>query len=231
MAAQPDRFMTARTQGRIAGIVYLGVVLTGIFTLAYAPGVLIVDDDPAATASALSANLGLFRAASYAAVAMCAFYLALPVALSRFLSIYGKTSARLMILFVAASIPLMLLATSSHFELAELAATGAATSEAVEARMAAHDRYMAMASIFWGLWLAPLGWLILKSGAAPRALGVLLILGCFGYLANYFGPILYDGYRDLPFREWISRPGSIGEIGTCLWLLIMGARGSPGARS
>ena len=217
--------MSVKAQGRIAGLVYLGVVLTGVFTLAYAPGILFADDDPAATASAISANRGLFRAANAAALAMSAFYLALPFALSRFLSAYGKISARLMILFVVASIPLMLLATREHFDLAGLAAAGPAAPEAVGARLAAHDRYMDMASIFWGLWLAPLGWLVLKSGAIPRVLGVLLILGCFGYLANYFGPILHEGYRDLPYRKWISRPGSIGEIGTCLWLLIMGARG------
>lgn len=82
---------------------------------------------------------------------------------------------------------------------------------------------MDIASIFWGLWLAPLGWLILKSGAVPRVLGVLLLLGCIGYLANYFGPILYAGYDDLPFQSYISKPGSIGEIGTCLRLCVMGA--------
>jgi hypothetical protein len=216
--------VSAKSQGRVAGLVYFGLVLTGIFTLAYAPGRLFVDGDPAATAAALSANAGLFDAANYAALAMSAFFLALPFALSRFLSVYGRNAARLMIVFVAASIPLSLLAIAQHFQLAAIVADGAAAPDAVEAHIAAYDRWMRMASIFWGLWLAPLGWLILKSGAIPRVLGVLLILGCFGYLAGYFGPILYDGYGDLPFRRWISKPGSFGEIGTCLWLLIMGAR-------
>lgn len=214
--------MSVKAQGRIAGLVYLGVVLTGIFTLAYATGILIFDDDPVRTIEAVSANPVLFRAMIFAILAMCGFYLALPFALAGFLSVYGKISARLMIVFVAASIPLMLLAVSSYFDLESMtAATGAA---AVSARLALYDQSMHMASIFWGLWLAPLGWLILKSGAIPRVLGVLLILGCLGYLANYFGPILYDGYKTLPYREWISRPGSLGEIGTCLWLLVMGAR-------
>jgi hypothetical protein len=54
----------------------------------------------------------------------------------------------------------------------------------------------------------------------------LLILGGFGYLVGDFGPILFVGYAELPFRNLISIPGSVGEIGTCLWLLVMGARGS-----
>lgn len=84
---------------------------------------------------------------------------------------------------------------------------------------------MDVASIFWGLWLAPLGWLVLKSGAIPRVLGVVLILGGVEYLADYFGPMLDDGYRASMMRELLSWTSSIGEIGTCLWLCVMGARG------
>jgi len=212
-------------QGRLAGLVYLGVVLTGIFTLGYAPGRLMVSDDPAAIAATLSSNTALFRAANIAALLMIGFFLALPFALSRFLAAYGKSAALLMILFVAASVPLSLLAVAQHFNLASMTAAGNADPHAVAALVGAYDRWMGLASIFWGLWLAPLGWLILKSGVAPRVLGLLLILGCLGYLIKYFGPLLYDGYADIPFRRLISLPGSVGEIGLCIWLLIVGARG------
>lgn len=216
--------MSVRTQGRIAGLVYLGVVITGIFTLAYAPGKLIVEGDPGATAAAMAENIGLFRAANVAALAMCAFFLALPFALARFLSPYGKTAARLMILFVAASIPFSLLAVAQHFELARLVASDAAAAEAVDLRHAAYGEWMGVASIFWGLWLAPLGWLILKSGAIPRIIGVFLVLGCIEYLAEYFGPLMSDLYTGSLLQEMLSWTSSIGEIGTCLWLLVMGAR-------
>jgi FtsH-binding integral membrane protein len=218
--------MSVRNEGRVAGVIYLGVVLTGIFTLAFAPGRLIVDGDPAATAAAMAENIDLFRDANVAALAMCGFFLALPFALARFLSPYGKTAARLMILFVAASIPFSLLAIAQHYALEGLVADGVATAAETASRLAAYDKWMDMASIFWGLWLAPLGFLILKSGAIPRFLGVLLFFGFLGYLANYFGPLVHDGFTDLPFRGYVSKAGSIGEIGTCLWLCVMGARGA-----
>lgn len=217
--------MSVRMQGRIAGLVYLGVVLTGMFTLAYVPGRLMASDDPAAIAESLSSNAALFSAANAAALAMVGFFLALPFALAGFLAAYGKRAAILMILFVAASVPFSLAAILQHFELASLTAGGNADLKAVAALVDGYDRWMNLASIFWGLWLAPLGWLILKSGAVPRALGVLLILGCLGYLIKYFGPLLYDGYGEIPFRRLISLPGSVGEIGLCIWLLIAGARG------
>lgn len=213
---------SAATSGRIAGLVYLGVVLTGIFTLAYVPSRLPTDSGAAA---AIAANETLFRSGVYAGFAMCAFFMALPIALARFLSVHGKNAARLMIAFVAASIPLTLVALGHKLEILGLISDRAADPALISDRFALHDRWMDLASIFWGLWLAPLGWLILKSGAIPRAFGVLLMLGCAGYLANYFGPTILNGYDDLAFRDLISLPGSIGEIGACLWLLTMGARG------
>lgn len=217
--------MSVRVEGRVAGLVYLGVVLTGIFTLAYAASQLFGSDDPAATAATLSANLGLLKASNIAFIAMCAFFLALPFALARFLAPYGRTSSRLMIVFVAASIPFSLLAIMQHFELASLAGRGELSSAAVEAGLDAYDKWIGVASVFWGLWLAPLGWLVLKSGAIPRLIGVFLILGCIEYLAEYFGPMINVAYKDSLLREMLSWTSSIGEIGTCLWLLVMGARG------
>jgi hypothetical protein len=211
-------------QGRFAGLVYLGVVLTGIFTLAYVPGLLMASENPATIARSLSSNAALFGAANVAALAMTGFFLALPFALSAFLAAHGKRAAILMTLIVAASIPFSLAAILQHFELASMTAGGKADLQRVAELVGAYDRWMGLASIFWGLWLAPLGWLILKSGAVPRALGALLILGCLGYLIKYFGPLLYVGYDDIPFRRLISLPGSIGEIGLCIWLLIVGAR-------
>ena len=45
-----------------------------------------------------------------------------------------------------------------------------------------HEYGVFIASIFCGLWLLPLGYLVFKSGYIPRILGVLLMIGCFGYL-------------------------------------------------
>jgi hypothetical protein len=32
------------------------------------------------------------------------------------------------------------------------------------------------------------------------------------------------GYETTPTADYIHIPGAIGELGTCLWLLIMGAK-------
>jgi hypothetical protein len=63
-----------------------------------------------------------------------------------------------------------------------------------------------------------------RCGLLPRVFGVLLMAGCFGYLANLFGVILVPDYTELSIRTILSLPALIGEIGIGLWLLLVGAR-------
>jgi hypothetical protein len=81
-----------------------------------------------------------------------------------------------------------------------------------------------LASVFWGLWLLPFGYLVYRSGFLPKILGILLMMGCIGYLVNFTGRFLYPGYGDLGISTYVSLPASLGEIGICLWLLIVGIR-------
>ena len=59
------------------------------------------------------------------------------------------------------------------------------------------------------------------SGFIPKILGVLLMLGCFSYLAE-FGMKFLLSINSIPW--YVSMPSSLGECGICLWLLIFGAK-------
>lgn len=78
-----------------------------------------------------------------------------------------------------------------------------------------------IAEIFWGLWLFPLGLLVYRSGFIPRLLGVLLMVGCFAYLANSFTSLVLPQYERTVSR-WMS-PLQLVEMVFMLWLLIVGA--------
>ena len=80
-----------------------------------------------------------------------------------------------------------------------------------------------LSSIFWGLWLFPFGYLVYKSGFLPKVLGIFLMLGCFGYLIDFIGHTLVTDYSEMTISDYIGIPGGLGEIGSCLSLLIMGA--------
>jgi hypothetical protein len=38
------------------------------------------------------------------------------------------------------------------------------------------------------------------------------------------GRVLDPDYSRIAFARFVKLPGSIGEIGACLWLLVLGAR-------
>jgi hypothetical protein len=80
-----------------------------------------------------------------------------------------------------------------------------------------HEYGIQVASIFWGLWLLPLGILVYKSGFLPRILGVLLVIGFFGYLIDFVTFFYFPNF-DSP----IVLLTSIGELLFPLWLLIKG---------
>jgi hypothetical protein len=78
---------------------------------------------------------------------------------------------------------------------------------------------------FFGLHLIVLGYLVYKSGYIPRILGVLLIIGGFGYLIDSFALLLLPNYEayTLIFSLLII-PTAIGELLLALWLLIRGGK-------
>lgn len=213
-----------RRDGRIAGALYLVVVATGMFCLAWVPSQLGTGVADAA------AHIGLFRAGIAAFMAMQVAFLLLPLALYRVLGDVDRRAATLMVALAAASVPIGLMALSHRMEaLSLLDSTAAHATAAVDAAFAASlQRYghgLRIASLFWGLWLLPFGWLVLRSARIPRVLGVLLMLGGIGYVVKLFGGLM-PGFADSAFARYATLPAALGEIGSCLWLLAFGARAS-----
>ena len=212
-----------RRNGRIAGALYLVVVATGMFCLAWVPSQLGTGVADAA------AHIGLFRAGIAAFMAMQVAFLLLPLALYRVLGDVDRRAATLMVALAAASVPIGLIALSHRMEALSLLDSAAQATAAVDAAFAASlQRYghgLRIASLFWGLWLLPFGWLVLRSARIPRVLGVLLMLGGIGYVVKVFGGLM-PGFADSAFARYATLPAALGEIGSCLWLLAFGARAS-----
>lgn len=86
-----------------------------------------------------------------------------------------------------------------------------------------HSQGFVIVAIFWGLWLLPLGALVIGSGFAPRVLGLLVILAGLGYLADSFTSLLLPQYR--PLVSIVALPfAAVGELSMIAWLLITGAK-------
>jgi hypothetical protein len=211
-----------RRDGRIAGTLYLLVVAAGMFCLAYVPSKL-----GAALGDAIP-RAGLFRAGIAAFLAMQVAFLLLPFALYRVLGDVDRRAATLMVALAAVSVPIGVVAVTHRIEaMSVLESAVGQPSEAMEAAFAAClQRYghgLRVASLFWGLWLLPFGWLVLRSARLPRVLGLLLILGGLGYVLQVFGGLV-PGVAESTWIGYVRMPAALGEIGSCLWLLAFGAR-------
>lgn len=221
-----------KTTARIAGLIYLGVVLTGIFSLMYVPSKLIVRDNPSLTYQNITSSEPLFRFWIVIGLLCYTFFLFLPLVLYKLLKSVNKSYAIVMVLLAVMSVPIFFLNVQNQFNILSLLSNksnylGYATEQLQTQVMLYNNQYdngMRIVHIFSGLWLFPFGYLVFKSGFLPKFLGVLLMLGCFGYLINFVGQTIIPNYAKIGISPYISLPASFGEIGICLWLLIIGTK-------
>jgi hypothetical protein len=78
-------------------------------------------------------------------------------------------------------------------------------------------------SIYWGLWLLPLGILTYRSVFLPRLLGVFLIVAACAYVISAVTFFIFPAAYGTAFNLGIPLY-ALGELGFVNWLLIKGAR-------
>src|SRR2546430_6473590 len=186
--AQPKReegiASSPKRLARIAGVFYLLVGIFGGFAEGFVDPKMYVAGDAAATAGNVVANSGLVRMGVVAHLLDGAFFVITAMNLYILLEHVQKSVARAMLVFVAIAVAMISL--NAVFQFAGLrvatddsyvAAFGAAGSNALVQLLLAIKHYGTLAAqVFFGLWLAPLGYLAYKSGLFPRALGVVLVI-------------------------------------------------------
>src|SRR6266487_5729954 len=215
---------------RIAGAIYLSMIITGPFALIYVPNKLIVRGNAAATASNILAHETMFRLAILADLIGAVIFICLGIALYKLLSGVSRTWAGLMIAFVLVSAAVGFLNTLNNiaaltlFRGADfLAVFDKAQRDALAYLFVRlHSQGILINEIFWGLWLLPFGLLVFRSGFLPRFIGVWLMINCFGYVALSITALFFPAYYGAAFK--FAQPVLFGELAIMLWLLIKGAK-------
>jgi uncharacterized protein DUF4386 len=215
---------------RIAGAVYLSMVLTAPFSLIYVPSKLIVRGNATATANNILAHETLFRLSIVGELLGQVIFICLAIALYRLLRDVNKTWAWLMVSFVLVAaavgfsnvlnnIAALLLFRGGEF-LDVVNKTQRDALGMLFVRL--HSQGNFINEIFWGLWLFPFGLLVFRSRFLPRILGVWLMINCFGWLLLSMTAQCFPAYYQATFR--FSQPVLFGELAIMLWLLIKGAK-------
>ena len=104
---------------------------------------------------------------------------------------------------------------------ASLAVTGSSAAT-VQLLYVASGHLWGVAAVFFGLWLVPMGWLVLRSRWLPLPLGWTLIGAALGYLVSAFVSYLFPNADVV--TQLLTVPATIGEIWIMGYLIIVGVR-------
>ena len=221
--------ITDKNLTRIAGFCYLIVIATGLFSEVFVRQALRVSNDAIATANNIRNHEMLFR---YGFVAdIINFVIGLPTVLIIYY-FFKRTNKLLLQLAVVLVViqtaiiavnllnqitPLLLLGNETYlnsFQPSQLA-----TQSLLSLNIQAQG--YAIGLVFFGLYCIIIGYVIYKTVAIPKILGVFYAIAGFCYLINSFTMFLSKGFAN-PLFIYLAIPIFLGELFLCLWLLIKG---------
>jgi hypothetical protein len=214
---------------RWAGVAYLLNIFFGIFAQVVRSTLIIPGDAPATVKNILASGW-LFRAGVVSDLMMTTCFLLMGYFFYVLLKPVNQKLALLMILLNVIGIPLMGVNILNQFApillLSGVEYMKAFSPDQLQAMVMfflnLYEHGYLIAAISYGTYLLPLGVLVFQSGYFPKALGVLLILDCFGLLIPFFQAFLFPGYDVITYPGLAI--GVIAEFSFCFWLLIKGAK-------
>src|ERR1019366_9499603 len=180
-----------RSKARLAGALYLIIIIGATFAEVFVRDRLVVSGDAAATASNILAHESLYRLGG--AADLTAFFRLVHVAVMAVNSI-------------------------NHFAPLILLRAGQLPSLAL-AFLRLHALGYNIALVFFGCHCLLIGYLIYRSTFLPRILGALLAIAGICYLANSFTNFLAPAFAATLF-PWILLPAAAAEWSLTGWLLF-----------
>jgi len=194
----------------------LFIALAGVFGISYVPG-LVVPGDINATINNLLVNEITVRWAIVAAFLTQLGHLLLVLMLYKILAPVNTEVAKLMVIFVLVGIPVAMLNEASYGVVLGLLQSAEYSTGSIAMFLDFHSYGISIVQIFWGLWLFPFGYLVYKSDFLPKIIGVTLMIGCFGYLAD---SLLHFVDTDFPIKFAVYL--FWGELIVLAWLIVKG---------
>lgn len=215
---------------RLAGLLYLFLIITGIYGIFYVSTQVIVLGDTVTTAQNIIANEFLFRTGIINDLISNIIFMLLVLVLYRMFKQVNENQAKLMVALVVVQIPAVFIMealniTSLMIFKGEILQTFELNQRQDLAMLflKINDYGTLTLEMFWGLWLLPFGLLVYKSGFIPRIFGIMLMIAGIAYMNDSFIALLFPSYSAL-INQPILLLVAIGEISITLWFLIKGVK-------
>ncbi|MEO7795085.1 MAG: DUF4386 domain-containing protein [Thermoanaerobaculia bacterium] len=226
---------TTKQLARRAGLLYFLLAVSAPLGLVIVPGRLFVSGNASATADNIRASGWLLRAGMASELVHQAIVIFLVLALYRlFVQVDEYLSKQVVILGALVSVPIVFVNVLN--EIAALILVSGADFLTVFERpqrdalaylfVRLHSQGIAVASIFWGLWLFPFGLLAIRSRFIPKFLGYLLWVAGAAYVTDAFFTLIAPQYMAAVSK--VTGLLVMAEVPIIFWLLIWGAKKLPG---
>lgn len=211
-----SKFSQTMSEGRATGLLYLGLAVSGIISYIGIRNQIFMEGDPSETVSRLLDKEVLAR---FGILFELLIVLTQALAALWFYRLFKKLdSFAAMALAVFGMINSVAILISSAFWLSALNSAKASDSiEHTYSLFTIHNDIWTVATLFFGLWLIPMGYLSRKA-LMPKALAGFLIIGGALYMASTFVLVLLPNQSTL--ADSMSIPGTIGEFWIIGYLII-----------
>ncbi len=221
--------ISPQVYARLAGVLYLINIACGMFGEIFVRGHLVVAGDALATAHNIMGSEFLFRCGIAGDLIMhitdvpmaVIFYVLLkPVSkdLSLLAALFGMLQTAILCANKLNLVTVLLLLGGSNdlkaFDPNQLKALASLS-------LTLHESGFGIGLVFFGMSCLVTAYLLFRSEYFPRTLGVLQAIAGISYLMNSFAQLLFPAVAAKMFPA-IVLPAFIGELGTCLWLIVKG---------
>ena len=224
-----NKVNSLKNTARLAGLLYLIWIITGLYALFYIPSQTFVSGDTVATANKILANEFIFRTGIMNDLISSTIWVFMVLVFYRMFKQVNERQAKLLVALVIVQIPVVFIMdafniTSLMILKGEILKTFELSQRQDLAMLFLKiNDYVALTlAMFWGLWVFPLAILVYRSRFLPRFLGVWLFIDGFALLVLSFTGLRLPQYKDMVSK--IAFPAMLGEVAFMLWLLIKGAK-------
>lgn len=213
---------------RAAGVLYLIIIVLGLFAELFVRGALVSTGDAAATAGNILAAEGLFRTGFLADSVMFLCDVVLAALLFVLLKPVNRTLALVALFFRLTQTAVIALNLLNYHAVILLlkdpghaAGLGAAPLHSLTSLfLDLHSHGYDLGLILFGAHCLVLGYLIARSGYLPRALGYLVMAAGVTYLVGSYTRFLFPDLVEAV--QPIYAVAIVSELSLCLWLLFKG---------
>jgi hypothetical protein len=201
---------------RITGLLYLGMAITGMVAFLLVNQDIYVEGNSVATTANLVENEGLARFGIAMELGVVVFQ---ALAAVWFYKLFRKKDSFVAgLIAVFGMVNAVALMIASAVWLGSLNAALADQSANTQLLYDTHENIWLVGTLFFGLWLIPMGYMVIKS-KMPIVLGWILILGGIGYFLSTFTAVLLPEQKFL--TDMLPLLATVGEFWIIGYLLFV----------